>query len=432
MQLVKSLSALALLGAAIPSTYALSIKDDTFNVGVKLAIQTRAQFLNDADNATGANYDPLRGTNGEAESVRFSLRRVRFGLAAKYGDWRANFVIRGGEQTDRTDAANAAQTIQNVTVNGVVPPPATTVTVNSSTNGRPMQLYYANGARLFTTGEIVHDIHFGLDKPFNSESSISSSAMLFPTERIVAERIETRNVGIGYGLRSSFVNFGFDLMNNSSGTKDPQAGSNTGAEETNGYFYSARIEIMPGKEYNPGKRQESYVGKEGFRVVGGLDAQWDDTSLTLNNSITTFAVTDTFTWGPDLLVHWNYFTFLAEARFRSTDVETITDATGASTSTTVDGRFGNVQLAYAIPMESGYVVEPAVRYMIRDDNKAVDSSGVYGNNNDNGGEGTTIDLGVNLYFNGHANKLQLAYQMWEAEAGEGQANILRLQHQVSF
>ena len=269
MQLVKSLSALALLGAAIPSTYALSIKDDTFNVGVKLAIQTRAQFLNDADNATGANYDPLRGTNGEAESVRFSLRRVRFGLAAKYGDWRANFVIRGGEQTDRSDAANAAQTIQAVQVNGV---PATTATVNSSTNGRPMQLYYANGARLFTTGEIVHDIHFGLDKPFNSESSISSSAMAFPTERIVAERIETRNVGLGYGLRSSFVNFGFDLMNNLSGTKDPQAGSNTGVEEENGYFYSARIEIMPGKEYNPGKRQESYVGKEGFHVVGGLDA----------------------------------------------------------------------------------------------------------------------------------------------------------------
>ena len=405
MQLVKSLSALALLGAAIPSTYALSIKDDTFNVGVKLAIQTRAQFLNDADNATGANYDPLRGTNGEAEKARFYIRRARFGLAAKYGDWRATVVIRGGEGSDRAVAGDT----------------------------RPVSLYYANGARLFKTGEIEHDIHFGLDKPFNSESSISSSAQLFPNERIVAQQIETRNVGIGYGLRSSYVNFGVDLMNNSTTTKDVEAGDNIGADETNGYFYSARLEIMPGKEYNPGKRQESYVGKEGFHVVGGIDAQWDDGNLSGTPvAPAQFRVTDAFTWGPDLLVHWNFLTFLAEARLRQTDTEDVVNLTGATVDRDFKSSWYNVQLAYAIPMESGHVIEPAVRYSERDDNRSVDTNAVYGSANDNGGDGTTIDVGVNLYFNGHANKLQLAYQMWEAEAGEGQANILRLQHQVSF
>ena len=405
MQLVKSLSALALLGAAIPSTYALSIKDDTFNVGVKLAIQTRAQFLNDADNATGANYDPLRGTNGEAEKARFYIRRARFGLAAKYGDWRANFVIRGGEGSDRAVAGDT----------------------------RPVSLYYANGARLFKTGEIEHDIHFGLDKPFNSESSISSSAQLFPNERIVAQQIETRNVGIGYGLRSSYVNFGVDLMNNSTTTKDVEAGDNIGADETNGYFYSARVEIMPGKEYNPGKRQESYVGKEGFHVVGGIDAQWDDGNLSGTPvAPAQFRVTDAFTRGPDLLVHWNCLTFLAEARLRQTDTEDVVNLTGATVDRDFKSSWYNVQLAYAIPMESGHVIEPVVRYSERDDNRSVDTNAVYGSANDNGGDGTTIDVGVNLYFNGHANKLQLAYQMWEAEAGEGQANILRLQHQVAF
>ena len=408
MQLVKSLSALALLGAAIPSTYALSIKDDTFNVGVKLAIQTRAQFLNDADNAAGANYDPLRGTNGEAEKVRFYIRRARFGLAAKYGDWRANFVIRGGEGSDRAVAGDT----------------------------RPVSLYYANGARVFTTGENEHDVHFGLDKPFNSESSISSSSLAFPTERIVAQQIETRNVGIGYGLRSSFVNFGVDLMNNSTATKDVEAGDNLGADETNGYFYSARIEIMPGKEYNPGKRQESYVGKEGFRIVGGIDAQWDDGNLSGTPAAgTQFRVTDAFTWGPDLLIHWNFLTFLAEARLRQTDTEDVVNLTGATTSGEFKSSYFNAQLAYAIPMESGYVIEPAVRYMERDDNRSTNTvaSAVYGSGNDNGGDGSTIDIGMNLYFNGHANKLQLAYQMWEGERGDNpSARILRLQHQVSF
>lgn len=420
MQLVKSLSALALLGAAIPSTYALSIKDDTLSVGVKVQIQVRAQMLNDAENATGGDYDPLRsGTTGgpvggEAEFARFYLRRARFGLAAKYGDWRANFQIRGGEGVDRPG--------QDIT--------------------RAVQLYYANGARVFKTGEIEHDIHFGLDKPFNSESSISSSALAFPTERIVAQQIETRNVGIGYGLRSSIVNFGVDLMNNSTTNKVAATGDNVGAEETNGYFYSARVEVMPGKEYNPGKRQESYVGKEGFHVVGGIDAQWDDGNLS-NTTITTgniavpaagrFRVTDTFTWGPDLLIHWNFLTFLAEARLRQTDYEDVVAVTGASTQNDFKSSWYNLQLAYAIPMESGYVIEPAIRYMERDDNRSINNTtAVYGASNDNGGDGTTIDVGVNLYFNGHANKLQLAYQMWEAEAGEGQARILRLQHQVSF
>jgi len=406
MQLVKSLSALVLLGAAIPSTYALSIKDDTVSVGVKVQMQIRAQFLNDADNAAGANYDPLRGTNGEAESVRFYIRRARFALAAKYGDWRGNFQIRGGEGADRAGLDST----------------------------RAVALYYANGARVFKTGDIEHDVHFGLDKPFNSESSISSSAQLFPTERIVAQMIETRNVGIGYGLRSSFVNFGVDLMNNSTVTKDVDAANNIGAEETNGYFYSGRIEIMPGKEFNPGKRSESYVGKEGTHVVLGLDAQWDNANLSGTPAAgSEFRIADSFTWGPDLLVHWNFLSFLAEYRMRTADIADVDDPTGNEVSSDIDGSFFNVQLAYAIPTEGGYVFEPAIRFSERDDNKDIDNAtAVYGSSNDNGGDGTTIDVGLNLYFNGHANKLQLAYQMWEAEEGDAQANILRLQHQVSF
>lgn len=405
MRIAPSLAALALIGATVPAAHALSIKDDTVSVGVKVQLQTRGQFLNDADNAAGEAYDPLRDQNGDAEAARFYIRRARMGLAAKYGDWRGNFQIRAGEGADRAGL--------------------------DSTRG--VQLYYANGAYVFKTGEIEHDVHFGLDKPFNSESSISSSAQLFPTDRLIAQTIEVRNVGLGYGLRSAFVNFGVDVMNNSTTTKDAQAGNGTGAEETNGYFFSGRIEIMPGKEFNPGKRQESYVGKEGTHLVLGLDLQQDNGNLSGTPAATfEYRIQDTFTWGPDLLVHWNNITFLAEYRMRSTDLEDVDDPTSNTSASDFDGRFWNVQLGYAFPLESGTVIEPAIRFAERDDNTDVDESSVYGASNDNGASGTTLDVGLNVYFAGHGNKVQLAYQSWEAEEGDGTASIVRLQHQLNF
>lgn len=419
MQLVKSLSALALLGSAIPSTYALSIKDDTLSVGVKAHVQVRASLLNDGEDATGGNYDPLRNTAGEAEFARFYLRRARFGVSAKYGDWRANFQIRGGESTDKDTASNP--------------------TTFGATSNRPIQLYYANVARVFKTGDIEHDIHAGLDKPFNSESSISSTALMFPQERIVGIQIETRNVGVGYGLRSSFVDFGVDVQNNSTATKDPQASNNTGEEEKNGYFYSARVQFSPGKDFKPDKRQESYCGKEGTHIVLGFDWQSDMGNLNDNGTNPASAPTnanyrtvDTTTYGPDLLVHWNFITFLAEYRIRKTETETITDATGASTSTDVDGTFWNAQVGYAFPLEGGTAIEPAIRYGERDDNKDADSTASYGGNADIGASGTQWEVGVSAYFAGHTNKLQLSYQNWEAEEGDATAKIVRLQHQIAF
>jgi hypothetical protein len=417
MKLVQTLSALALVGAATPTAFALSVKDDQLSVNLKFQVQSRAYLLNDGSNATGGDYDPLRGTDGNAEFARFDLRRARLGFAVKYNDdWRGTFLIRA-ENNDRSVNGGAATA--------------------SGGNGRPVQLYFANAARVFKQGDdIEHDLHAGLDKPFNSESSISSTTYLMPQDRLSLSYIEWRGVGGGYGFRSPMVNFGVDVQNNSTGTKDPQAGNDTGAEETNGYFYSARIEFMPGKDWNPGKRQESYAGKEGKALVVGFDVQVDRGSLTTDGAAT-YTDIDTTIFGPDVLLHWNFLTLLAEYRWRKLSTDVVTDATGATASSDVDGTFWNVGAGWAFPV-GAYFIEPCIRYGERDSDKDTDSTAPFaagpGGNigNDIGSDGKTFELGVNWYISGHSNKIQLSYQNWKAEAGEADANFIRLQHQWAF
>lgn len=405
MRPVPALAALALAGLTAPTAHALTLEDDTLKVAVKMQIQTRASLLNDAEGANGADYDPLRGSAGEAEAARFSVRRARLGFGVAWGEWRGNFWLRAAEGSDfgGTDTTRGAQ------------------------------LFYANVARVFTTGGVSHDIHAGLDKPFNGESSLGSTLYALPTERITSMVAAVRGVGVGYGLRSDFVNFGVDVQNNTTTTKDVDA-----ADETNGWFYSTRVEVMPGKDHNPGKRQESYLGKAGTHALLGIDAQWNDSDLTSDAVASTFTITDTFTWGPDLLVHWNALTCLAELRLRTTDLE---DETGASDD--FDSRWFIVQAAYAFPLANGTVVEPVVRYSVADVDVDADTA-VTGYANaatgnlpaswyvDNGGDGSTIDIGLSWYLAGHGNKLQAAYQLWEAEEGDATASIVRVQHQLAF
>jgi hypothetical protein len=418
MKLVQTLSALALVGAAAPTAFALSVKDDQLSVALKFQVQSRAYLLNDGENATGGAYDPLRGSDGDAEAVRFDLRRARLGFAAKYNeDWRGVFLIRS-ENNDRG-------------VNGGA-------STGNGGNGRPVQLYFANAARVFKQrDDIEHDLHAGLDKPFNSESRISSTTYLMPQDRLSLSYIEFRGVGGGYGFRSPMVNFGFDVQNNTTGTKDTQARNDTGAEETNGYFYSARVEFMPGKEWNPGKAMESFAGKEGTHLVVGFDYQADMGNLQDDGAAATFVEQDQTIFGPDVLLHWNFLTVLAEYRFLKTTRDTVTDATGATASADTDGTLWNIGAGWAIPV-GGYFVEPCVRFGERDSDDDTDSTASFaagpGGNigNDIGSDGTTLELGVNLYISGHSNKIQLSYQNWKAEEGDATADIIRLQHQWAF
>ncbi len=406
MHLVKTLSTLALAGACAPTAFALSIKDDTLAVNLKFQVQERVSLLNDASDPDGDDWDPLRAGQGEAEFARFELRRARLGFAAKWGDWKGNFQIRA-ENNDRVGAA---------------------------TGGRAVQLYYANAGRSFKMGDIEHEVRFGLDKPFNTESSISSSQFMFPDERAVSLITEVRGVGIGYLLRAPFITFGFDIQNNLTGTKDPQAFEDAagGTEsETNGMFYSARIEFAPGQGLMIPKRQESYCGKEGTGVLIGFDYQLDQRNLTDDTVATTYNVNDTTTFGPDLLVHWNYLTFLAEYKWRKRKNESVIDATGVTTKTDFDGTIMDVQAGWSFIMADGTALEPAIRYEKQDLNKDVDSVAAY-SGSDFGGDGSAVDFGLSWYLNGHSNKIQLDLQLWKAEDGDADAKIVRLQHQWAF
>jgi hypothetical protein len=103
----------------------------------------------------------------------------------------------------------------------------------------------------------------------------------------------------------------------------------------------------------------------------------------------------------------------------------------------VDAEFIVLQVAYAFPV-GDEVLEPCIRYQEIDYNTDADqavnySTAAQGSTaTDSGQSGTQIDIGLNYYLNGHDHKLQLALSLWEAEEGEGDATIIRLQHQINF
>ena len=157
--LVPTLSAIAIMGMA--PAFGASIADD-LSIKPKAQIQLRAQFGASGTDTAGNDRNIFNGLSGDTEAARFSVRRARFGAEAKNSTgWMAVIQIRGGE---RTDAAGGAKS-------------------------RPMELYYANVAKTWKQDGFDIEVHGGLDKPFNNESSISSSAFLMPTDRPIAHLI---------------------------------------------------------------------------------------------------------------------------------------------------------------------------------------------------------------------------------------------------
>jgi len=384
--------------------HALSLQDEKLRIDFKLIFQSRGTLVLEAADSDGNSYDPLRGSSGEPEPIRFDIRPIRFGMGIRYGDhWKA-FIMFRSEKLDLN---------------------------NPAAFNRLLHLFLANAEFAFKTGAVEHALHFGLDKAWNTESNFPAWSNLFPSDRIVAVRSEVRGVGIGYMLRGPFFNLGTDVQNNNTGVKDKQASNLSGAEDTNGFFYSGRIEVAPTPEWLLTRKVESYAGEKGTGLLLGFDMQFNAGNLDDDQSDMTFTRSDILTFGPDLLIHWDGLSALAEFRWRRTLKEVVPDAGGATTSALSKGTFWDVQAGYAIPI-GDFAVELALGYARLDNDADVISTPVYGGGTDNGPDGNTITTGMNLYFDGHTNKLQLAYQGWRAEGGLGRADIIRLQHQISF
>jgi hypothetical protein len=423
--LVPTLSAIAIMGMA--PAFGASIADD-LSIKPKTQIQVRAQFGASGTDTAGNDRNIYNGAQGDTEAARFSVRRARFGAEAKNNTgWFAVFQIRAGE---RADAGARSTYVSAISTTGS---PVTAVNATNSdltTNKtRTAELYYANVSKTWKQDGFDIEVHGGLDKPFNNESSISSSRYLLPMDRANAHFTEYRDVGIGAkSFIADMVRVGFDIQNGGT-TLSPDTNSDAA-----GLFTSFRIEFAPGKDFMPDRKMESWAGAEGHHLLFGFDYQSDSDRLT-TVSAANDAKTSVVTIGPDLLYHFNGLSVLADLRMRTTEVEN-------SNNTSVDdvkGQVWTVQAGYAFPLEAGFAIEPAFRLSEVDLNKDVDTEGPVPFNQGEyraGQSGTEFTIGVNAYWNGHANKTQLAYTSWQGEepvsGDKADAKVITLQHQVTF
>lgn len=441
---VPTLTALALMGA-LPA-FGASIADDLV-IKPAAQLQLRAQLGAGGTGSNGDDYNIYAGAPALNDAARFSVRRARFGVSAKNSSgWDAMFQMRAGE---RADAGTGATSNQAAT------------------------MYYAYVGKVIKTDSIEHRIHGGLDKPFNGEGSISSSTYMFPNDRAIANLIEYRGIGIGYTMKGDFFKFGFDIDNGGSwsnfsgkglaspgtgagtagGISGPSAQGVTNSTETKaGLFYSARIEFSPGAEYMPIKKMETFGGAEGKHLVIGFDFQDDNKDLVNATAAAPARAVDqtTIIMGPDALLHMDGLTALIDYRLISIK-QGVTGGTPANSTAADDvkGSAFGLQAGYAIPTDAGFAVEPAVRYHKVNLNKDLDEGGVtaaaasnYSNGEWQAGRisGSEIDIGVNFYWNGNANKTQLEYSTWTGEDSAAavpndnkpKVHVITIQHQVTF
>ena len=394
---VKTLAALAILSAVAPSAYAVSIKDDVLSLTPGIRIQSRAQ-VNDATGATGDEYRVQGGVNDAVnDTIDFSVRRARLYMSFKYGsNWKGQLAM----NADNIDNAGAG-------------------------TSRAVEMRYAWLERSFALSDgMSHGITFGLNKPYQnpSDAGMSSSRELFPNSNAASNNanfLAPRGVGAGYRFYHPMFLIAADVQNNN---QAKSVVATEDAEDTDeGFYYGVRAEFSFSPDWFIKKRAESFLAKEGQGLNIGLSysTNQDDVNDTNTQSLTAYGV--------DVMLWLNGLSAYAEYRTATLEEEQFV---GASPDD-IDRDVIVIQLAYAFPVGEE-VLEPALRYQMIDLNTDADENAVFGSNSETGGSGSQIDIGLNYYLSGHDNKLQLSLSLWEAEEGEGDATIIRLQHQINF
>ena len=411
-----------------------AIKPDDLQVKIRGYLQGRATVGASAQNAAGDDQDYFAGNanaGSESETARLAFRRIR--LSAEFrsaSDWFGLITLRA----DQVGTSGTA-----------------------STGGAQPTFFQAFFGKTFKSGDFEHEVKFGLDKIYNNDSSISSTTGLLAVDRPLASLLASqREIGLGYFFRSPILRAGVEIQDNANLTRTA-----TGPTAPTGNYdkkpqlaTSGRIEFAPGAEYLPKRKQESYVGAYGTEVLLGFDYQNSGKSYAVANESRALTIL-----GPDLLVHYDAFTFLAEYRISTLDREATSGTLANGQIDSLEGKHWNAQLGYVLPLDLAFKVEPAIRFSAIDWSKDDDEKSGWGVNaaRDNNvtsptgllsaanlttagvtsgttnlGSGSEIDLGLNLYWNGHANKTQLAYTSWKAEDGDGRAQAFIAQHQVTF
>jgi hypothetical protein len=273
-------------------------------------------------------------------------------------------------------------------------------------------------------------VKFGLDKAEqNPTDRLSSSRKLMPNDNASAGYLNPRGVGVAGRFNHPLFMVGVDLQNNTNGAKDTAAGDQAEADE--GLFYGIRAEFSFSPDWFIAKRSESFLGKEGHGLNIGVSYGANTDAVLADADPTTAAAQagqqSLSAFGVDAMLWLNGLSAFAEYRAGSLEI----DRNDGTSIDDVKAEYITIQAGYAF-LVGEEVLEPAIRYQIIDNNTDADEEVNFGSNGESGASGTQIDIGLNYYLSGHDNKLSLAVSLWEAEEGDADATIIRLQHQINF
>jgi hypothetical protein len=396
LPLVPTLAA-ALAAPAATAASALMVDDNSVRLSAGAELQLRGEHAS-ATAPTSGSWDPVLAQAGEPDAFDFSIRRARIGLNGAYGSfWRFDVAIRADQ-----------------------------VDTEGYQTRRGLELYKAWVERVFPEGDLTHTLHGGLDYAFFNRAASISPYYLLPEARPTVALMAPRGVGVRYLMSGQVFDFGVDLMN----SLDPGRPA-ANAQHGDGLFYSARLEYSALDGPKPAYR-ESWAGEQGQGLLLALDVGLDH-----NDHGTPGVETNAVGYGIEAVGHFDQFSFLTELRFLRMRFASLV----GGPETYRNQRVFCIQGGWAIPLSSqGMALEPAMRLSLIDfdtdnDHEVVPYDGGASNpgpDSEWGDSGRQIDFGLNLYFNGHGNKLQFSVAHWDAEAGNASATIIRIQQQLYF
>lgn len=377
---------LALVFPALPAVDGISI--DFF-----LLLQARAE-VSQSENAVGEQFNVTGNTAGQADPIDFYLRRFRPGFRGTIAEKWPFMAILQLDNTDRASSANAARS-------GVV------------------QAHIAEIGREFTVEGGKHLVQIGLDYPFFNLAASRNATSLLINQRASARFLDVRGTGAGWRWTGANTRAGVDVQNVDGDDADAAPG-----EGGEGLLYTARGELSFGTAYPMDRWAETFWGKPGTSVTLGAEVGFNQGDRVVAER------RDTLVLGTDLMFHHEAWSALAEVAWQRLS----TDRDNGSSVDDVTGLVALVQAGYAKPV-GAVTLEVAARFTLIDLNTDNDDEAVAfgaGAAKDFGQSGWQYEVGVNCYFKAHLNKLGIAYLHWDAEAGQGVADIVRIQHQVFF
>ncbi|MHC5067159.1 MAG: porin [Planctomycetota bacterium] len=265
----------------------------------------------------------------------------------------------------------------------------------SGSDGELGMLYATVTKTWAAVGGGKHHVRFGEYWHTAVPQFDSSATTLFPAKRLLAQFATSTGVGVDYMYNG-------DNWIVATGLKDEAV-----AADANSYAMYVRVACGLGSLET--KRRESYLGAMGFgqQLSLGADVVTDEHETVVM----------------DYMMHADAWSAAAgcAVRLADDDAQIVpADATQV---------IADVQVGYALPQADGTVLEPALRlsWVDLDDDGAAD---VY--SSEGGAAGVYGDAGCNYYLDGHRNKLMASVTAFSPEDGDGDALILRLQHQLDF